>query len=169
MMALAVIQMESRRRSGVSELASTLLGAFGFVALRGAAIAIQLTACVPIANALRIEPGATADSLAFVVSGIQEGGRLGGDPAVSIYGLSVIACGTERSMWTVASNGTRSMPRRIMYGQILAGFPVRTGPFPLTAGCYDALMTGAHALRFDVEEDRSIRVRGTARQGGGLE
>jgi hypothetical protein len=116
---------------------------------------IGLGACVPVANVVRIEPGATADSLRFVVSGIQSAT----EPGTGIYGLSVVACGTERSLWTVAADGTRLMPMRVAYGQALQGFPTRTGPFPLTRGCYEVFITNARTLRFDIDAAGAIHAQ----------
>jgi hypothetical protein len=120
---------------------------------------IQLSACVTVANTLRIETGARGDSLAFVLSGITAAGRAAGEPGAPIYGLSVVACGTERALWTVSADGTRSMPLRVVYGKTVDGFPTRAGPAPLTTGCYDVFLTGARPVRFDVDEHGAIHVR----------
>jgi hypothetical protein len=122
--------------------------------------AISLSACAPaIANSLQIQPGATANSLAFVVLSVSGDSTLG----APVVGLSVVACGTEHVLWTIGTDGSRSMPRHVVYGATVPGYPTKTGPLPLTPGCYDVVMTGARRVRFDIDASGGVHVRTTTR------
>jgi hypothetical protein len=108
--------------------------------------------CAMTDNAIRIAPAPTADSLVLLLTRLADTGQ----PATSAYGLSVLRCNSEESLWTVAADGSRRMPMSVVYGRPIAGFPARTGPFPLTPGCYEAVLSGAAPQRFEVQADRTI-------------
>src|SRR5439155_17995242 len=130
----------------------------GLVARRAAAMimaAVLTTRCVPIANTTQLAPRATRDSLVLMI-----GSATGAGAATSVYGLSVIRCGDERAFWTIAADGSRSLPERIAYGRLIPGFETRAGPEPLLPGCYQAIVSGADPVTFDVTATGQIRVRG---------
>lgn len=109
-----------------------------------ALMAIAIAACA-IENTIHLEPEATTDSLVFVIAGTATGA-----PSNMSYGLSVIRCGDERPFWTIAADGSRLMPDRIVYGRPLAGFVTSTGPDSLRPGCYKAIVSEAKPVTFDV-------------------
>src|ERR1051325_5833120 len=112
-------------------------------------------ACATVQTVVRIAPSARADSLVFLLRSAADSGR----PANWVYGLSVVRCNTETSVWTIASDGGQQIPPSIVYGQPVPGFSTRAGPATLTPGCYDVFATGAARRRFDVLADRTIVVR----------
>ena len=119
------------------------------------AIVLAVVACVPAQSALQLAPDATADSVVFVLTNAD-----GTGPAQGwIYGLSVVACGTDHSLWTIATAGERSLPARITYGRPVPGFAVREGPEPLVPGCYDVYISGGRPLRFSVDNGKAVRLQ----------
>ena len=118
-----------------------------------AALAAVIAACVAPQNALQVVPETTADSLVFTLTG--PGGS--GPAQAWVYGLSVVECGTERAMWTIASSGG-SLPSHVTYGRPLPGFEVREGPKPLVPGCYDVFISGGNSIRFQVDSTRAVRI-----------
>ena len=115
--------------------------------------ALAALACVAPSNAIRVAPNATADSLAFVVTAADSV-----RPATLVYGLTVVRCGSEDALWTISADGTRQLPSRVVYGQRIEGFPTRTGPAPLTPGCYEVIISGGRPQRFEIGVDHTIRV-----------
>jgi hypothetical protein len=115
-----------------------------------AALAFAVS-CLQPGRTVRVEPAVAVDSLHFVIIERVEG------VGAPVQGLSVIACGTERSFWTVAADGTRLFPDRVRYGESIPGFPTRTGPYPLSPGCYEVVASGAKPVKFDVQNDGSVR------------
>jgi hypothetical protein len=102
---------------------------------------------------LSIGTPAVLDSLTFVVN----------DPQamnVPIYGLSVVVCGTDRAMWTIASDGSRPLPAQIPYGRAVPGFVTGVGPLPLSPGCYDVFASGTRPVRFDLDGRAIVQRRG---------
>ena len=121
--------------------------------LQLAAIALGLSAC-DYANAIRLVPTASRDSLVFVIGSIREA------PSTNaVYGLSILRCTDEHPMWTIAADGSRTMPDTVVYGRSIPGFSVRSGPEPLAPGCYTAVVSGARPLTFDVTSDGMVKVR----------
>ncbi len=119
---------------------------------------VVVLGCVTMDNAVRIGPDATTDSLVFLLTSAANTGQ----PPTLVYGLSVVRCNTEEAFWTVAADGSRQMPTRIVYGRPIAGFPARAGPVPLTPGCYEVILSGAAPRRFEVRPDRTISTRDSA-------
>jgi hypothetical protein len=117
------------RRAAYASIAVTLLSSVG---------------CVH-ENVLALAPGSRGDSLVFVL----RSAHVGADPNL-VFGLSVIRCADDVPMWTISADGSRTMPDSLLYGQVIPGFPVRAGPFPLAPDCYRAIASGAAPLRFDV-------------------
>jgi hypothetical protein len=105
-------------------------------------------------NRVTIAPGATRDSLVFVLGGVS-----GAADTRVIYGLTVQRCADEVVFWTVAGNGTRTLPERIRYGEPLPGFATIAGPLPLSAGCYRVIVSEAPPVTFDVGPDGIVRPR----------
>lgn len=114
------------------------------------ASASAVCACATGTVLITLEPGARADSLTFRVVP-----RPNAVPTPVIYGLSVVHCGTDSPLWTVAADGSRHLPEHVTYGRPIEGFAVRNGPVALTPGCYEALVTGASPLRFQIGADGS--------------
>jgi len=117
------------------------------------AVAVIAVGCVPAQNALQLAPDASADSVVFVLTNAEGTGPGQG----WVYGLSVVECGTDRALWTIASNGS-SLPSRVTYGRTVPGFTVREGPAPLVPGCYDVYISGGRTLRFIVDSAKAVRV-----------
>jgi len=107
--------------------------------------------CTPPPNALRLAPAVTGDSIVFELTNADGKGAYQG----WIYGLSVFVCDTERSVWTIASDGSRSLPARIVYGEPIPGYVVRVGPERLVPGCYEAVASGTQPFRFNVSRGQS--------------
>jgi hypothetical protein len=105
-----------------------------------------------MANAIHIVPAPTPNSLVLLLTSVSDTNQ----PAMSVYGLSVVRCNSETALWTIAADGSRRMPMRVVYGRPITGFPARTGPAPLTPGCYEAVLSGAAPRRFEVQPDRTI-------------
>jgi hypothetical protein len=117
------------------------------------AVVAVIAGCAPAQNALHLAPETSADSLVFVLTGPE-----GSGPAQAwVYGLSVVECGTERAMWTIATTGG-SLPSHVTYGRPVPGFVVREGPEPLVPGCYDVFISGGKPLRFLVDTSRVVRL-----------
>jgi hypothetical protein len=110
-------------------------------------------ACTAPDKFLSIPAPAVVDSLVLVVNDPQS------SLTTPVYGLSVLVCGTERAMWTIAADGSRLLPSRITYGRTVAGFTTQAGPFPLKPGCYDVFASGTRSVRFDVDSAGTVRAR----------
>lgn len=119
-----------------------------------AAASILCASGCEYANAIRLVPAATRDSLVFVIRSIREAPTTN-----AVYGLSILRCTGEHPMWTIAADGSRTMPDTVVYGRPIPGFSVRSGPEPLVPGCYTAVISGARPLTFDVKSDGTVRVR----------
>ncbi len=120
-------------------------------------MATTLMACA-IENRILVAPGSTRDSLVFIIEGADGTSAHG-----LIYGLSVLGCGDDRALWVIAADGSRTMPVRVRYGQILPGFSIRAGPESLQPGCYKAVVSSANPFEFDVSPFGNIRPRGETR------
>lgn len=116
-----------------------------------------LAACAA-ENRIRIAPGSTRDSLVFVIEGADGTATHG-----LIYGLSVLRCGDDHALWMIAADGSRTLPDRLRYGQLLPGFSIRAGPEPLGQGCYKAVVSEAKPLQFDVNPFGAVLPRGETR------
>jgi hypothetical protein len=125
-----------------------------FVAAATLALTLTAAACVP-ETAIQIAPGATRDSLVFLISDLQSGKQGAG----FIYGLSILQCNTDRAAWTIAADGSRTMPDHVVYGRPVPGFATRAGPDSLHSGCYRAVVSSSNPLVFDVSPTGGITVR----------
>jgi hypothetical protein len=116
------------------------------------ALACLVAGCVPPQNLLQLAPGIRPDSMVFQLT------KADGRSAYQgwIYGLSVVECDSDRSFWTISSDGSRSLPSSITYGQPVTGYVTRVGPLPLGPGCYDVVASGASPLRFIIDRSRTI-------------
>jgi hypothetical protein len=110
------------------------------------ALTLALASCESLVNEVRVDPGTAPLKPVFVLS--DTGGR---GPAGTIYGLSVVACGSETVLWQIAASGSHSAPSRIEYGVAPTGYTVNTGPVPLRAGCYNVYVTDGRRARFRVD------------------
>jgi hypothetical protein len=109
-----------------------------------------LAACTP-ANIVGVEVGAEPETPVFVVSDAAGHGATGW-----IYGLSVVTCGSDSAVWTIAATGSASAPRRVVYGQTPEGFVNRVGPLPLKPGCYQVYVSESAGARFYVGRDGRV-------------
>ena len=114
---------------------------------------VAFTACEPT-NMIQLASPQPIDSVVFVVGGAS-GARIG----TPIYGLSIVRCSDELPMWTIAADGSRALPDRVIYGGRIPGFVTRTGPEPLVAGCYKAFLSDARPLVFDVDFHGVVKPR----------
>jgi hypothetical protein len=80
-----------------------------------------------------------------------------------IYGLSVLGCRDDRALWIIAADGSRTMPDRVRYGQVVPGFSIRAGPEALQAGCYRAVISSATPFAFDVSPLGQVSPRSETR------
>ena len=110
------------------------------------ALSISLIACEAFVNEVRVVPGTTPLKPIFVLTD-----TTGHGPAGTIYGLSIVACGTETVLWQISATGSNGAPSRIEYGVVPTGYVVNAGPAPLRAGCYDAFVTDGRRARFRVD------------------
>lgn len=113
--------------------------------------------CAGVVNQVRIEPGESPNKPVFVVTD-----TTGRGPAGTIYGFSVIPCGSEIPVWQLVADGSKSAPTRLVYGDSVPGYITRTGPVPLTTGCYDVFVTDGRRIRFHV--DGAGRITADARR-----
>ena len=104
-----------------------------------------LFAACEVSNMIQLAPQQPADSLVFVIGGASDARA-----PTPVHGLSIVRCGDERPMWTIAADGSRRLPARVVYGAPIPGYSIRTGPDPLVAGCYKAFLSDASPLVFDV-------------------
>jgi hypothetical protein len=111
-----------------------------------AALSISLIGCEAVVNEVRVEPGTTPLKPVFVLTD-----TTGRGPPGTIYGLSIVACGTETVLWQIAATGSNGAPSRIEYGVTPPGYVVNAGPAPLHAGCYDVFVTDGRRARFRVD------------------
>lgn len=116
------------------------------IATTAAALTLVLASCETLVNEVRVEPGTTPLKPAFVLSD-----TTGHGPVGTIYGLSVVACGSETVLWQIAATGSNGTPSRIEYGVLPPGFVVNAGPAPLRAGCYNVFVTDGRRARFHVD------------------
>lgn len=111
-----------------------------------AALSISLIGCEATVNEVRVIPGVTPLKPVFVLTD-----STGHGPAGTIYGLSIVACGTETVLWQLAASGSNTAPSRIEYGVAPPGFVVNAGPAALRPGCYDVFVTDGRRARFRVD------------------
>jgi hypothetical protein len=69
-----------------------------------------------------------------------------------VYGVTVTTC-SGRVMWTISNERLIQPPTRISYGVTPDGFVSRTGPKPLTPGCYEIIVSGPSSARFQIGAD----------------
>ncbi|HKW49030.1 MAG TPA: hypothetical protein VJN70_16380 [Gemmatimonadaceae bacterium] len=127
------------------------------IATIAATLTLVLASCETLVNEVRVEPGSTPLKPVFVLSD-----TTGRGPVGTIYGLSVVACGSETVLWQIVATGSNGAPSRIEYGVTPAGYIVNAGPLPLRAGCYDVFVTDGRRARFRV--DAAGRVTSEARR-----
>src|SRR5919201_756454 len=73
-----------------------------------------------------------------------------------VYGLSVLTCGTDSAVWTIAAAGDAPAPTRIVYGEPPRGYVSRVGPEPLRPGCYDVYVSESKGARFRIGRDGRV-------------
>jgi hypothetical protein len=116
------------------------------VIVAGLVLFALCSSCDNVINQVRVEPGVALRAPVFVLTDTS-----GRGPAGTIYGVSVVPCGSDTPVWQIAATGTNGAPARITYGETPAGFVVRAGPEPLHAGCYDVFVTDGRRARFRVD------------------
>jgi hypothetical protein len=80
-------------------------------------------------------------------------------PSPLMYGLSVLPCGgSDRPMWEIAHD-TGTSPVRIVYGELPAGYVLRSPAQPLRPGCYRVLVSGPSSAEFMVNADGTVSSR----------
>jgi hypothetical protein len=80
------------------------------------------------------------------------------------YGLTVVRCDRRRTMWVVGTPGDSTPPpARIVYGEAPKGYLTKTGPLPLTPGCYRVIASGPAEARFIVNADGTVAALERAR------
>jgi hypothetical protein len=117
------------------------------------AIVVGGGACGPVLNEVRIEAGTAPLKPVFVLTD-----TTGRAPSGTIYGMSVVPCGSDTAVWQIAANGSNSAPARFEYGETPPGYVVRVGPEPLHAGCYDVFVTDGRRSRFRVDAGGHLKV-----------
>lgn len=110
------------------------------------ALVLIAAACGPALNEVRIEPGTSPLKPVFVLTD-----TTGRAPSGTIYGMSVVPCGTDTAVWQITANGSNAAPLRLVYGETPPGYVVSVGPEPLRAGCYDVYVTDGRRSRFRVD------------------
>jgi hypothetical protein len=131
------------RVNAVSKVTSTMRSR----AIRGG-LMLMITGlgCATMSNRVRVEPGDAPNKPVFVLSD-----TTGRGPVGTVYGLSVIPCGTENPVWQLVASGTNGAPSRLVYGDSVTGYISRVGPDPLKPGCYDVYVTDGPRVRFHVD------------------
>jgi hypothetical protein len=114
-------------------------------------------ACASVVNQVRVEPGDAPSKPVFVLTD-----TTGRGPVGTIYGFSVIPCGSETPVWQLVAGGSNGAPSRLVYGDTVPGYVTRIGQMPLKSGCYDVYMTDSRRVRFHV--DGTGRVTAEARR-----
>ena len=120
-----------------------------------AGVSSSLIGCEAIVNEVRIEPGTTPLKPVFVLTD-----TTGRGPVGTVYGLSVVACGSETVLWQIAATGSSGPPNRIEYGTTPPGYVVSAGPAALRAGCYDVFVTAGRRARFRVDKLGKVTAEG---------
>lgn len=118
------------------------------------ALIINGFACAGVVNQVRVEPGDKPNTPIFVLTD-----TTGHGPAGTVYGFSVIPCGTEAPVWQLVASGSNGAPARFTYGDSVPGYLTRIGPIPLSPGCYDTFVTDGRRVRFHVDAAGRIDVR----------
>jgi hypothetical protein len=122
---------------------------------RAIALTFIMAACGPALNEVRIESGTTPLQPIFIITD-----TTGHGPPGTIYGLSVVQCGSDTAAWQIAANGSGGAPSRLVYGEAPPGYIVKTGPAPLRTGCYDIFITDGRRSRFRVDAAGRVTVDG---------
>jgi len=112
-----------------------------------AGVSSSLIGCEAVVNEVRIEPGTTPLKPVFVLTD-----TTGRGPVGTVYGLSVVACGSETVLWQIAATGSSGAPTHIEYGTLPPGYVVNAGPAALRTGCYDVFVTDGRRARFRVDK-----------------
>lgn len=102
--------------------------------------------CANVVNRVRVEPGDTPSKPVFVLTD-----TTGRGPAGTVYGMSVLPCGSDSPVWQLVASGSNGAPSRIVYGDSVPGYVPRIGPRPLAAGCYEVYVTDGRRVRFHVD------------------
>jgi hypothetical protein len=120
---------------------------FGIAARRaGLMLILAGFACTGVVNLVQVQAGDAPNKPLFVLTD-----TTGHGPAGTIYGFSVIPCGTETPVWQLVASGTNGAPSRFAYGDSIPGYVTRIGPLPLRSGCYDVFVTDGRRVRFHVD------------------
>lgn len=116
------------------------------IALPSAAAIVLLCASCAVdeAQVVSVAPAPAPAMVAFVL----------GDESL-VYGLTVATC-DGRAMWTISNEKLGEPPDSIRYGIAPPGFVSRTGPAPLTPGCYEVSVSGPAHARFHVAPDGTV-------------
>jgi hypothetical protein len=110
------------------------------------ALTLVSASCETLVNEVRVQPGTAALKPVFVLSD-----TTGRGPVGTVYGLSVVTCGSETVLWQIVATGSNGAPSRIEYGVTPAGYIVNIGPTPLHAGCFNVYVTDGRRARFHVD------------------
>lgn len=122
----------------------------------GLMLMITVLGCTGIVNLVRVEPGDAPNKPVFVLTD-----TTGRGPVGTIYGLSVIPCGSETPVWQLVASGSNGPPARVVYGDSVPGYLARVGPVPLRAGCYDVFVTDGRRVRFHVDAAGHVTASGS--------
>lgn len=123
------------------------------IATLSVALMLVLASCETLVNEVRVESGTTPLKPVFVLSD-----TTGRGPVGTIYGLSVVACGSEIVLWQIVATGSNGAPSRIEYGVVPAGYIVNIGPTPLRAGCFNVYVTDGRRARFRVDATGRVTI-----------
>jgi hypothetical protein len=107
-------------------------------------VALCAACSTDISNLIRVEPAPTPGAVVFVL-----------EDRSLVYGLTVMTC-RGRAMWTISNGQLGGAPRRITYGVTPNGFVSRTGPGPLSPGCYEVIVSGPSRTRFHIGTDGQL-------------
>jgi hypothetical protein len=158
----AYLSFHSDRTVCVHEPASAVSHVTPRSAILNRAYAILLvigaTSCEPVVNLVRVEPGSAPAKPVFVLTDTTGRGASG-----TIYGLSVVPCGSDAPVWQIAANGSNGAPGRLEYGVTPPGYASNVGPMPLRSGCYDVFVTDGRRARFRVDGSGQVVVEPRAR------
>lgn len=78
-----------------------------------------------------------------------------------LYGLTVVPCGGSVPVWEFGTGGGNAVrPDTIVYGVLPKGYTLRSGPAPLTPGCYRVIVSGPAQMQFRVGADGTVAALG---------
>lgn len=118
---------------------------------RVSTLSLLLLAACTATTAVRLAPAPENGRPVFMITA-----AVGEGLAPALYGLSVVRCGSDDVMWTIAADGGRSSPRRIVYGTAPAGYLNEVRPRILGPGCYNVFVSGGGRSTFTVPAGTEI-------------